>query len=285
MRQKILHRKYIIAYAGGEIMTVYADILFLVNFSMDFLTLYLTGRLMHKTIRKWRLIIAAFVGGTAGTAYLLTTEIIATEAKLFTILFGIFISTVMAIISFGKSTSKIMLVRESLSVWGAGTLLGGIMTLILSLGEPVYIADNSNFFTAFGACFLISIGLTRMFSIAKSKKSVRVRVEAVGIVHEFDALCDSGSFATEPISGLPVIIVRKTAIEDWVEKLEAIPCQLKFRMVPLHGIAGDCLLKGFLPEKLTVNKIETRAVIAVQDNSVCFAGFDGIVPATICKNL
>lgn len=266
-------------------MTVYADILFLVNFSMDFLTLYLTGRLLHKPLRKFRLITAAFIGSAAGTVYSLVSDMTETAGTFVTILSGLLISAAMVRISFGKSASKASLLRDSFSVWGAGTLLGGIMTFVLSLGEPVYMAENNNFIPAFAACFFISIGLTRLFSSAKSKKSACVTVEAAGTTHKFEALCDSGSFAAEPISGLPVIIVRKTAIGDWSDKLEEIPCPLKLRMIPLHGVGGDCLLRGFLPEKITVNEREVRAVIAVQDNTAHFAGFDGIIPAAICRNL
>ena len=43
--------------------TVYADILFVINFSMDFLILYITGRLLHEKNIPRKLIFAAAAGG------------------------------------------------------------------------------------------------------------------------------------------------------------------------------------------------------------------------------
>lgn len=263
-------------------MTVYADILLLVNFSMDFLTLYLTGCLLHKPMQKRRLIAAAFLGSAGGTVYSLTAEQNGIMGTLISVMLGLALSALMVRISFGRSSSKSSLLRDSLSVWGAGTLLGGIMTFLLSLGEPVYMSGGNNFLPSFAACFFVSIGMTRLFSTAKSKRCARVVVEALGQKCAFEALCDSGSFASEPISGKPVIIVRKTVLGEWSDKLASDACSLRLRMIPLHGIGGDCLLRGFLPDKVTVDGREVAAVIAIQESTGDFSGYDGIVPAVLC---
>lgn len=262
-------------------MTVYADILFLVNFSMDFLTLYLTGRLLHKPMRRWRLITAALAGSAGGTVYSLTAEQDGILGTIVSIAAGLILSAVMVSIGFGKSPSGTSLLRDSISVWGAGTLLGGIMTFLLSLGEPVYMSTSNSFLPAFAACFIVSVGLTRLFSSSKTKRKASVTVEVMGRSRTFEALCDSGSFAVEPISGKPVIIVRKTALGEWSDMLSCDPCPLKLRMIPIHGIGDECLLRGFLPERITIDGREADAVIAVKDGAG-FAGFDGIVPAALC---
>ena len=45
---------------GGE---VYADLLFLVNFSMDYLCAYLTAAMLRRRAEPWRLLISSTVGG------------------------------------------------------------------------------------------------------------------------------------------------------------------------------------------------------------------------------
>lgn len=263
-------------------MTVYADILFLVNFSMDFLTLYLTGRLMHRPMRRVRLIAAAVLGSAGGTMYSLVSEQSGTVGTLISISAGLLLSAVMVLIGFGKPSSCVSLIRDSISVWGAGTLLGGIMTLVLSLGEPVYMSTNNSFLPAFAACFFVSIGLTRFFSSVGAKKSVTVEIEAAGKTCIFEALCDSGSFATEPISGLPVIIVSSTAAREWSEMLKREQCPLKLRMIPIHGIGGESLLRGFIPDSTLIDGRKVEAVIALQD-SQGFAGCDAIAPSVLCR--
>lgn len=262
-------------------MTVYADILFLVNFSMDFLTLYLTGHLLHKPLLKLRLIVAALLGSFIGTIYSVTAE----SGNVISIFIGAILSVIMTCIAFGKYHNAMALIRDSFSVWGAGTLLGGIMTFLLSLGDPVYINPTHSFTPAFAVCLFASIGLIRLFSSSGSKKNAHVTIEALGISHTFEALCDSGSFASEPISGLPVIIVRKSTMADLAAMLEQTECPLRLRMIPLKGIGGDCLLRGFLPDKVIVEGRETAAVVAVQNNSSTFAGYDGVLPSALCKNL
>ena len=49
---------------------IYGDVLFLINFSMDFLSLFITGKIMHLKMNKWRLLASATVGGVYGVASL-----------------------------------------------------------------------------------------------------------------------------------------------------------------------------------------------------------------------
>ena len=52
-------------------MDVYADLLFLVNFSMDFLCLYLSVKLLHLPRARWRMLLAAALGGVYSVVALL----------------------------------------------------------------------------------------------------------------------------------------------------------------------------------------------------------------------
>ena len=45
---------------------IYGDVLFVINFCMDFLSLYISGKLMHMKMSRLRLIIAATIGGIYG---------------------------------------------------------------------------------------------------------------------------------------------------------------------------------------------------------------------------
>lgn len=260
-------------------MTVYADILLLINFSMDLLTLCVTGRVLHKPLRKKRLVIASLIGAVCGTAY----SLVQYSGAVLSLAVGLVLSVVMVTAAFGTYRSAVPLLRDALSVWGGGTLLGGIMTFLLSLGEPVYTSENRSFLPAFAVCLFISLGMTRHFSSQRTKRSLTVTAWANGTAKTFSALCDSGSFASEPISGLPVIIVKSSAVYEWSRQLRSEVCPLRLRMVPLHGIGGDCLLTGFLPDKVMIGGREVSAVIAVQESGADFAGYDAVLPAALCR--
>ena len=50
--------------------TVYIDIFFLINFSMDFLSLFIASRLLSRKVRLWRLALSALLGGAYACASL-----------------------------------------------------------------------------------------------------------------------------------------------------------------------------------------------------------------------
>ena len=58
----------IIKKTGVTKMTeeIYGDVLFLINFSMDFLSLFITGKIMHLKLKAWRVLVAASIGGVYG---------------------------------------------------------------------------------------------------------------------------------------------------------------------------------------------------------------------------
>ncbi|MBR6795203.1 MAG: sigma-E processing peptidase SpoIIGA, partial [Clostridia bacterium] len=49
---------------------IYGDVFFLVNFSMDFLALFITGKLNHAAVPLWRLVLGGTLGGLYATVAL-----------------------------------------------------------------------------------------------------------------------------------------------------------------------------------------------------------------------
>ena len=99
-------------------MTLYVDVLFAINFSMDFLSLYLSGIILHKKFYKIRLLISSTLGGLYGVIGLLF------EFNIFlSTVISIFISALMCQIAFkqNKITSFIALI---VLFWGTSASLG-----------------------------------------------------------------------------------------------------------------------------------------------------------------
>ena len=264
-------------------MTVYADILFLVNFSMDLLTVYLTGKAMHRPIKPVRCCFAGVIGGAVGTAETLFFSDSAEWTHILLIMSALILSVVMTLVAFGKQKSFLYLLRDSVILWGAGALLGGIMTLVLSLGEPVFISNDSSasFAAVFFVCFFISSLVIRMFTAVKQKKSVTVNVSAAGEKISFSALVDSGNIALEPLSGLPVVIVSEKACAVFSGMTDSADGRLKIRAVPVKGIGGERVLMGFVPERITLGECERRAVVAIDKTNPSFGGCDAVVPSSL----
>ena len=104
---------------------LYADILFIINFSMDFLTLYILGIISDKKAKKWRLAAGAAVGAFSGTALNIFEELIKTE-HVVSLIGTVLISFAMTYIAFGGCESLLVFFRDSLCVFIRNSLLGGI---------------------------------------------------------------------------------------------------------------------------------------------------------------
>jgi len=262
-------------------MTIYADILLLVNFSMDFLTLYLTGRLLHKPCVKSRLVIAAAAGSAGGT---IRTILVSEPTVIGTALSGLILSVLMVLIAFGKYTSSASCIRDSLAVWGCGIFIGGFMTFCTTVGGVSVVSDSgaSAFTVLFLICFAASSVIIRIVSSTGHRKSAVVSVVADGREYSFAALCDTGSSAADPITGIPVIIVRSGIMQEIENEMLGCSGRLRIRMIPVSGIGGECVLTGFIPDSVKIDGKEKEAVIAVMKQRGDFSGYSGIIPAALC---
>ncbi len=260
-------------------MTVYADILFLINFSMDFLSLCLTGRLTSHRMSRRRLMLAAAFGALAGCAAMF----LPLDGIPF-VLAGLVTALAVVRIAFGKTGSLRQLVRDTLILWGTGTLLGGILTSVLSLGNAVWQdGGHGSFVPMVLLGFAAASGFLRLAGHSSGKRSAEVTVTAAERSVSFTALCDSGCLLTEPISGMPVIIASEAALGSLGELLASEETPLRLRMIPAEGICGRRLLRGFVPEQVTVNGRTVSAVIACGTGEGNYGGFCGIVPAKIVR--
>ena len=258
---------------GGERIGFYADILFLIDFSMDFLTLTLAARAMKKPLRKKRLLLGAAFGGLSGV--ILTA---ASPPRLAETAAGILVSAVMTRLAYGRAGGIARFLRESVTVWGAGALLGGIVTFLVRLGSPVFLPGEDRFPTALVLSAVLSLVLSRIHRTHRTGRTTMLRFTAGGESFGIPALCDSGCLAREPIGGLPVVLVKERAVPALAARVKAADPALRIRAVPLTGFGGERVLFGVVPEKLAIAGRETEAVVALDPGEGTYGGADAIVP-------
>ncbi|MBR5312361.1 MAG: sigma-E processing peptidase SpoIIGA [Clostridia bacterium] len=258
-------------------MTVYADILFLINFSMDFLSLCLAGRLTSERMERRRLLLSAACGSFLGTAAMFVLD------GIVFVLCGLGCAVLMTRIAFGKQ-KRTRLFRGSVILWGTGTLLGGLMTSVLSAGDAAAVRDaDAPFPAVFLLCFAVSSMLVRLAKGVSAKTAARVTVSAGGMTVSFDALCDSGCLLTEPISGMPVIVASAEVLGRIGEMLAEDRPVLRLRMIPADGVCGRCLLRGFVPDRVSADGRDISAVIACGGTGTDYGGYSGIIPARLVR--
>ncbi len=246
---------------------------------MDFLTLYLAASITGKKTSRTRLVAASAFGGLSGTVSMFFLS------GVLYIVTGLVIAAGMTLIAFGRYKSPIRLLRDSIILWGAGTLLGGVMTCIMSLGTAVYLDyGNDGFAPLFLICFGVSAFFVRLTKNVSSKKSAVITVTAGGVTASFTALCDSGCLLTDPISGIPVIIASDKSLGELSDILAKTDTSLRIRMIPANGVCGHKLLRGFVPDAVSVDGKAVSAVVASDDSGSGYGGFDGIVPTKLTRS-
>ncbi len=263
-------------------MTLYADVLFAINFSMDFLSLFITEMILHKKIHKKRILISGVIGGLYGVFELLVPTKVVLGA-----IINVGVSFLMCFIAFnekkiGKFT--VMLVM----FWGVSASLGGIMSLLYSFLNNIlfeYIKDYSystvyngaRFFIVASLTMIVSIAFTRIYNSKKNVKEATMDVRINNISFSLKGICDSGNLLTEPITGKSVILVSD---DSEIGRLIEKEPELKKRYIPYHGVEKQGILRGVVPQRILLNDSEITAVVATIKNK-SFAGYDALIPASL----
>ena len=242
--------------------TVYADVLFFVNFSMDYITLWLCALLTSSERRALRLCMGSAIG-----ALYAVLSLFLNLSPLFSYICAGAVSILMCIAAFGVGTGVFGLIRQSALIWGCSAMLGGIMTALLSLGSQSHVISPGggplSFVLATGV--ILAYGIMRAFKHSKDQGTVTLKAQWMGKMIEFSALCDSGNLLRDPISGDCVVPVSRHVIDELCGKelcsalltMDTAFIESKgisLRLIPHRDLSTTGILCGFLPERLSVLK-------------------------------
>ena len=190
---------------------VYVDILFLINFCMDFLALYLTGGAMRTERRLPRLLFSAALGAVYAVA-----DVLYCRNYIFSLLTGIFVSFVLCLVAF-YDRRGISLFKHFLLFWGISLLLGGAVTTLYTLlggvfGETTGTPTRTDVLLTLAGIASIAIAAAeRFFMRHTEEKAVRLLLSHGEHSVTLNALCDSGNLLLDPVSARPVVIVARAA--------------------------------------------------------------------------
>ena len=273
---------------------LYADVLFIVNFSMDFISLCLTAKILSLRRSLIRYIASAALGASAATTMTALSVEGLPEA-----LSTIALSVAMTFVAYGFGSPKLLLER-SLALWGAGALIGGAVTALCSIGEraPLVNAVGGRErpwgFIAVGV--LLVWGFVRLICPRLGRKSARVTLCFDGRAVTGEALVDSGNLVSDPISGDAVIFLSRPLAERLLGEREASllcetridelspPLRSRVRVIPTSGALGGGVCSAFVPDSVEVlpDRASRRAIAAVVDvPEDHFAGFAMLLPSVL----
>ena len=263
-------------------MIVYGDLLFLINFSMDFLCFYLSCLILHKKMNTFRVVLASSLGGIYSviSLFLSVNGILA-----FTIDIIVLIS--MCCVGYGvKSSNFASLVKAIFLYFFVSALLGGLMTALFSLFNSMDVLseiENSTEGIDVWIFALLTVGGTiialrggRIFRGSFSKKKVMLEMKNEKGCVELCALVDSGNLATEPISGKSVAFVNiekcKKLIDEplynsiinssYIDDAN-LSTKYKIRIVPTQAISGRTFLPAVKFSRVAIVDRKTKKDIDI----------------------
>lgn len=271
-------------------MEIFADVLFVINFSMDFLALFLTGKILSMPVRGKRLAAASALGALCAV---LRTAFPGNG--------GIRVVWTLGIISVGAAMCLVAYngrLFRTLPVFLAANLaLGGLMSVlgrILRVAGFGYTRSGRASLFAFPAVVAgvvcVIYGRLRPRSTALRETDVSITID--GRTKTFHMLVDSGNLLTEPLSGKAVILVSPEKMADILpEPLKGLTVNnipsldsasaRRIRLIPAKGIGNAELLIGLVPDRIMIDGYETDAVAATTDSD--FGGLDGIIPSSVVQ--
>ncbi|MDR0397075.1 MAG: sigma-E processing peptidase SpoIIGA [Oscillospiraceae bacterium] len=115
----------------------------------------------------------------------------------------------------------------------------------------------------------------------------RIRMRFRSAQWSFDAAVDTGNQAIDPVSGLPVVVMRREEAAKRFPSLDEDALPEGMRLIPVRTVSGTALLPCFTPEAITWNEQPIQAAVAVAPRGLitvalapsCLAETNGSAPA------
>lgn len=264
-------------------MTVYIDVLFIVNLVLDYFILLSIKFFLKTSDKRWRLLIGAVVGATyACIMYFPDLKILSN------MIFEVLLSCLIVFVSF-KIKSFISFLKYFVCFYVISALFGGIVFAIEQfLAPPILTVKNGIPYIDISPIMLIVVSGLSYLSVTLitrfvSKRYQNDKIAKIEIYIEdkkasMDALIDTGNELKDSFSGTPVIICdfqkvrslipieiqdlflnRNLSISDVVEYTDF---KKRFRMIPFSSVSDVVgLLPAFKPDYLICEGSRVNEVI------------------------
>ena len=237
-------------------MIIYADILLVVNWWVDFLLLLGVRRLLGIGARAWRLAVAALLGSVFSFTLLLPPL-----TSVLSLLFKLLAAALMVLVAFGVRDRR-RAIRSLLLLFGLSAGLSGFCSALYHFAAPrdLYVVNGVVYYAVSPwlllgltvLCYGVMWAMERVLRRrAPSMRDCLVKVycgtRSVGV----RCLYDSGNHLVEPFSNRPVMVVERAALDGLLtvpDSVEDLPPNGVWRVVPFDSLGGEGLLPAFSPD-------------------------------------
>lgn len=243
-------------------MTVYADILFLVNAAVDYLLFRVGAKLCAYPLSRRRALLAALFGGLFALAQLAPVPLLHTAwCKGLSFL-------IMAALAFGIKRRALR--PTALTLLCSSALAGVFLILVRVFSVPMMILRGTVYYPVTAKVLILVSGLCYLLCAAcfagalrhSAGEVVPLRLALDGRIMEVPSLYDTGNGLRDPMSGKGVVVLSPACFAELVGLPSAV--------IPDDPIGALSVLSAHLPES-AARLVPYRAV-----------GAKGLLPAVGC---
>lgn len=248
---------------------LYVDVLFLVNFMMDYLLLLLVRRMLKCSATHGNICLGA-AAGSAMTCAIVILPIPYAFIKF--VMFHILVNTLMIRVGL-KIKYMRSFAKAFIMLYIGAFLLGGILEYLHQ-----YIKIGSLFFAIAIVGYYIVLGIWNFISRVQRLNQYKCRVDLYqkGKRYQVEGIIDTGNGLRDPITNQPVSILDKKAAKAFLgdEKIE------KIRFIPYHSIGRK---EGVIPAVRIDKMCVYREEICWLDNPLIGISEEDISAGEECK--
>ena len=283
--------------------TVFGDLLFFVNFCMDFQCLFLTARLLHRPFSVWR----AALFSSLGAVYAVAALFLSTSG-LFAFLLDLAVCFLMCWGVFFRKKQGTGRVFCAFAVYfGVSFAVGGAMSGMASLLSHIELPlaesndVSSGLFFLLAAAGGISTFLWGRFAERRRREAhVTLRVTLAGRSTDFFAMVDTANLLVDPVTARPVVLLAERAAERLfsapvlrlltdsdLAALQKLPQEMsrRIRICPTAAVTGERLLLAVSPDSATLltggREREVLVLLAPVSLHTGFDGAEALLPSTL----
>lgn len=282
--------------------TIYVDIYFLINFTVDLLSLHIASCFTKIKVSAFGILVSSIVGG------LYAVFLVFLPQKIYINLIGtvLFFSFLLFLCVRGcRFIRKVKFIIAFLltQIIIGGTVYFSYGIIERSLKETDFIeVESSRNLLVLSLVVLLSIGVLKillmLFKNNFSEKNVKIKMVVFEKEYEIDALVDSGNFAIDPMDNSPIMLVKPSLAEKIfpygipdIYEAQAISEKIRkrVRIIPISTALNSKILLGLRPDSVFVlnprgcEKI--NLTIAFDKEGGSFAGFEALIPLIALENI
>ena len=280
--------------------TVYIDVYFLINFTVDLLAFHLAASFSRLRIKSLRLLLSATLSALLACAMLFVS--LSAYASVLVFLSA---SVVLSYVLVWK-ISALRRIKLMISFFLFLTIIGGGVYFAFNVidayfPEQLATSVHDRRLLTLSVVVLLSIGVIRLlfllFFHTTTQKTAHLVIRFMGRVAEFDALVDSGNLLKDPIDLTPVMLIKS----DAAKKLfpmgvpQGASCDIPHeldrfvRLIPINTGCNRSIRIGYRPERVYLangnRSEEIKVTFIIDEEGGRFGGYEALVPASALESI